>query len=264
MSTTKPTEARQHNIVVMTGKDLRHQYFIKKLNYKFRIAAVFIDTPVYPSPPHATEEEHLAWNWFFDRRQLFEKTTITPKLSIKSKNVPNYYYLKKGEINSPKTRAILKQYMPGFIAVFGVGIIDEITLSLYPNSIFNLHVGLPKFYRGSSCNFWPIHNCDLTNLGATIHQVEKGIDTGKISAENHIHLKPNDNEQSLLWKTLEIGTKLMEETIKNWQTGKLCLRKQKQKGQLYRMSDFKPSAILRVKKMVESGELRIQIESIQK
>ena len=264
MSTVKPTKPRQKNIIVMTGKDLRHQYFIKQLNSKFRIAAVVIDTPVYPSPPHASKEEQLAWNWFFDRRQLFEKTTIAPKLSITSKNEPNFYYLKKGEINSPKTHSILKQYRPGFIAVFGVGIIDENILSLYPNSIFNLHVGLPKFYRGSSCNFWPIHNCDLKNLGATIHQVEKGIDTGKISAENHIHLEPGDNEQSLLWKTLETGTNLMEETIKKWQTGKLSLKKQKQKGQLYRMSDFKPSAILKVKKMVESGELRIQIESIQK
>ena len=65
-------------------------------------------------------------------------------------------------------------------------------------------------------------------MGATIHRVEKGIDTGKIAAEKHIHLEPLDNEQSSLWKTLETGTKLMEETIEKWQTGKLSLKKQKQ------------------------------------
>ena len=77
-------------------------------------------------------------------------------------------------------------------------------------------------------------------------------------------MEPKDNEQSLLWKTLETGTPLMEETIEKWQTGKLILNKQKQNGELYRRIDLNSAAILKVKKMVESGELRIQIESILK
>ena len=154
--------------------------------------------------------------------------------------------------------------MPGLIAIFGIGILDEKFLSLYPRSIFNLHVGLPEYYRGSSCNFWPIHNGDLKNLGAAVHQVEKGIDTGKITAKKRIQLEITDNEQSLLWKTLETGTRLMEETIEKWQKGELNLKKQKQHGKLYRFNDFKPKAILKVKKMVESGDLRNRIELLLK
>ena len=90
---------------------------------------------------------------------------------------------------------------------------DEKILSNFPGCIFNLHVGIPAYYRGSSCNFWPIHNSDLKNLGATVHIIEKGIDTGKIAGAKPITLEPKDNEQTLMLKTLQRGTQLMDETI---------------------------------------------------
>lgn len=244
----------------MTGDGLRHQYFIRRLSFKFHIAAVFIESSNFPTPLPETEEENEAWNWFFERRQSFEKNMVTPALKIPGKNEPEIYYLKKNELNSTNTLALLKKHSPDFIATFGTGILKEQLLSIFPLSIYNLHLGIPKFYRGSSCNFWPIHNLDLKNLGATIHRVENGIDTGKIAAEKFILLESTDNEQTLIWKTIETGTLLMEETIEKWKQGTLHLEKQKQIGKLYKMNDFKPAAILAVKKMVESGELKSQIE----
>jgi len=253
-------EVRSQEILVMTGDDLRHQYFIKQLSTKFRIAAVFIHNSDYPTPPPKTEEENEAWNWFFERRKEFEKINIAPDLKLTCKNEPEIHYLKKSALNTANTLSLLKKYSPGFIAVFGIGILKEIILSHYPDSIYNLHVGIPEFYRGSSCNFWPIYNYDLKNLGATIHRVEKGIDTGKIAAEKFIHLESSDNEQTLIWKTLQTGTQLMVETIEKWKSGNLCLEEQKQGGKLYKMKDFDPAALLKVKRMVESGELKTQIE----
>lgn len=254
------TQAIHPKIVLMTGDDLRHQYFFKQLNSKFRIAAVFIEKSDYPTPSPTTEEENDAWDWFFERRQVFEKNTITPKLKLKCKNQPDIHFIKKHNLNTTTTLSLLKKYSPGFIAVFGIGILKEVILSHYPDSIYNLHVGIPEFYRGSSCNFWPIYNRDLKNLGATIHRVEKGIDTGKIAAEKFIHLESSDSEQTLIWKTLQTGTQLMEATIEKWRSGILSLEEQKRGGKLYKMNDFDPAAILRVKKMVESGELKSQIE----
>jgi len=255
------TDARHQQIVVMTGDDLRHQYFIKQLSAKFHIAAIFIESYDYPSPLAETEEENEAWNWFFGRRNLFEEKFIPQKQNTTSKNKPDICYLKKNELNSPNTLSLLKnKYSPGFIAAFGTGIMKENFLSLYPNSIYNMHLGIPEFYRGSSCNFWPIHNSDLKNLGATIHRVENGIDTGEIAAEEFVRLESTDNEQTLLWKTIQTGTRLMIKTIEEWKLGTLNLKKQKQAGKLYKMNDFTPAAILRVKKMMESGELKSQIE----
>ena len=254
--------SNEKKLAVLIGDDLRHQYFLFQLNSKHSISAVFIEKSEYPQPIAKTENEKNAWSWFFERRKTFEHETITPTLKIKTLNNPDVFYVEKNGLNSLKTLTRLKEISPDFIACFGTGILHERILSNFPDCIFNLHVGIPEYYRGSSCNFWPIYNSDLKNLGATVHVIEKGIDTGKIAGTKLIPLEPEDNEQTLAWKTIHLGTQLMVETIEKWKLGMLYLKEQKQVGTLYKMNEFNPAAILRIKKMVESGELKLQIEKV--
>jgi methionyl-tRNA formyltransferase len=254
--------SNEKKLVVLIGDHLRHQYFLFQLNSKHSISAVFIEKSEYPQPIAKTENEKNAWSWFFERRKTFEHETITPTLNIKTLNNPDVFHVEKNGLNSLKTLTRLKEISPDFIACFGTGILHERILSNFPECIFNLHVGIPEYYRGSSCNFWPIYNSDLKNLGATVHIIEKGIDTGKIAGAKHITLEPADNEQTLTWKTIHVGTQLMVETIEKWNLGMLYLKEQKQVGTLYKMNEFNPAAILKIKKMVESGELKLQIEKV--
>ncbi|MBC8284037.1 MAG: hypothetical protein H8E32_09505 [Nitrospinae bacterium] len=251
----------EEKIVVLIGDDLRHQYFLYQLNSKHKISAVFIEKSEYPQPIPETENEKDAWTWFFERRKKFEYKTISPTLNLKTLNNPTIFHVKKNELNSIDTLSKLKNLSPRFIAAFGTGILKERILSHFPDSIYNLHVGIPEFYRGSSCNFWPIFNHDLKNLGATVHKVENGIDKGSVAGEKIISLESTDNEQTLMWKTLQVGTELMDETISKWKQSTLVLKPQIRPGKLFKMSDFKPAAILKVKNMVESGELKSLIES---
>jgi methionyl-tRNA formyltransferase len=253
--------SKSKNIILMIGDGLRHLYFFRQLNFRHSIAAVFILSSKYPKPLAKTKEENDAWNWFFKRRDEFEKNTLTQALDLKSQSKPDIINLEGSKLNSSVTLSLIKKYSPGFISVFGIGIIKKDILSFYPDSFYNLHVGIPEYYRGSSCNFWPIYNRDLKNLGATVHKIEKGIDTGKIAEKKTITLETDDNEQSIMLKTLIVGTQLMNETINKWKRGTLQLKDQKQIGKQYNMNEFNPAAILNVKLMVESGELRSKLES---
>jgi methionyl-tRNA formyltransferase len=245
----------------MIGDGLRHQYFFRQLNFRHSIATVFILSSKYPKPLAKTKEENDAWNWFFKRRDEFEKNTLIQTLDLKSQSKPDIINLEGSNLNSSETLSLIKKCSPGFIAVFGIGIIKEEILSYCPDSFYNLHVGIPEYYRGSSCNFWPIYNRDLKNLGATVHKIEKGVDTGKIAEKKNITLESSDNEQSIMLKTLKVGTQLMNETINKWKRGTLQLKVQKKIGKQYKMNEFNPAAILNVKLMVESGELRSKLES---
>jgi folate-dependent phosphoribosylglycinamide formyltransferase PurN len=257
----KNTHSKLKNIILMIGDGLRHEYFFRQLNFRHQIAAVFILSSNYPKLTAKTKEENDAWNWFFERRVEFEKDSLTPALELKPQNKPDIINVECSKLNSPETLSLINKYSPGFIAVFGIGILKEEILSYGPDSIYNLHVGLPEFYRGSSCNFWPIYNRDFKNLGATVHKVEKGVDTGKIAEKKAITLKSDDNEQSLMWKTLKVGTQLMDETLQKWKRDALHLKVQKKIGKQYKMNEFNPAAILSVKLMVESGELKSELES---
>jgi folate-dependent phosphoribosylglycinamide formyltransferase PurN len=243
------------NIVILTGGDPRHKFFIHQLNNSFSISEIYIEKSNYPNPSPQSEEESIAWDWFFNRRDISEKDLVLKSSQLPTKNNPRTTYLNKDELNSLGTIAKIEKSNPGFIAVFGTSILGKSFLQRFPNRIFNLHIGDPEFYRGSSCNFWPIHQEKLQHMSATIHRIDQGVDTGDILSRQAITINAGDDEQTLLLKPLKLGTKLMVETIKNWQKGSLQYIPQNRNGKLFKKSDFTPKVILEMKQMVESGRL---------
>jgi phosphoribosylglycinamide formyltransferase 1 len=251
----------QEEILVITGEDLRHQYFVNQLNAHFPLVAVLTETASYPPPLAASEEEKQAWDWFFTRRAQYESKVF--EAVNKPLNKPPVIKIPKGQLNSPETLQTIKRFNPGFIAIFGIGMLRESLLSQFPGRIFNLHVGLPGFYRGSSCNFWPIYEKQLDKLGAAVHLANEGIDKGQIAAQAAIELDCKDDEQSLACKTLLVGVQLMIATITNWQHKTLNLSPLTKPGKLYLRKEFTPHSVLRVRQMVESGELTHQLKLIK-
>ena len=252
---------KKQNIVIITGNGVRHKFFIQFLNHHFSISEVYIEESDYPNPIPNSEEESIAWDWFFKRRDQYEKKLILESSHLRQKNNPRITYLEKDALNTSSTIANIINTNPDFIALFGTEILKKSFLKSFPGCLFNLHVGDPEFYRGSSCNFWPIHQGELQHMSATIHQIDQGIDTGDILFRKTVTLNKNDNEQTLLLKPLELGTKLMVKTIKSWQNGKLQPITQNRTGKLFKKKDFTPKAILDVKQMVESGKLKDYIEN---
>jgi len=51
---------------------------------------------------------------------------------------------------------------------------------LVENKAVNIHMGLSPYYRGSSCNFWALYDEKPNHVGATIHLLSKGLDSGDI------------------------------------------------------------------------------------
>ena len=69
---------------------------------------------------------------------------------------------------------------PDVVLVFGTGILREPLLSAFDGRIINIHLGLSPYYRGAGTNFWPLVNREPEYVGATIHYLDAGIDTGPI------------------------------------------------------------------------------------
>jgi len=255
---------RRKNILVITGEDLCHQYFVNQLNARFPLSAVLTEARIYPEPAAHSDEEKKAWDWFFARRKKFEAQAFGPVNFTPTLNNPSLINIPNGNLNAPETAKKIQRLRPGFIALFGTGLLGRKLLDLFPGRIFNLHVGLPGYCRGSSCNFWPIHNRRLEELGASVHLTNSGIDTGKIAVQASIDLDGEDDEQTLAGKTLTTGIELMVSTIHNWRDKTLNFTFSDKIGKLYFKKDFTPGAVLRVRKMVESGELKRQLTSIRK
>jgi methionyl-tRNA formyltransferase len=249
------------SIIILTGNDDRHKFFIHHLNANFSISEVYIEEGKYPSPISMSKDESNAWDWFFRRREYYEKRLLSESSLCTAKNKPTTTYLNNNELNSEQTLINIKKANPGFIAVFGTSILKTPILKEFQNRLFNLHIGDPEFYRGSSCNFWPVYQGKLNYLSATIHRIDENIDTGDILERQAVSLSKDDNDQKLLLKPLQLGAKLMVNTIKNWQSGTLQSIPQNKTGKLYKKSDFNSKVLLNFKQMVESGKLDNNIQA---
>ena len=63
--------------------------------------------------------------------------------------------------------------------VFGASYIKGWLIDfLVEHRAINIHMGLSPYYRGSSCNFWALYDNNPSYVGATIHLLSKGLDSG--------------------------------------------------------------------------------------
>jgi len=247
-------------LLVITGNQLTHKYFLNQLGSQFELSAVIIENVQYPDPPFNSDEERKTWDEFFLIRDKTEKSLLQVYENNLFQKHPKIFNIKKGCLNSDKTLQLIQKLNPTKIIIFGTSLLGSKYLKLYPDRILNLHVGLSQYYRGSSCNFWPIYDLKPQFLGATVHFLGKGIDDGNIVIQNTIALDKNDSEFVLMTKPIILGTKLMIEAVKDTNTNLAVNEKLKNKGNLYQIKDFNPKAITKVKNLVASGKLKQAIE----
>lgn len=50
--------------------------------------------------------------------------------------------------------------------------------TLVAKGALNIHMGMSPWYRGSSCNFWALYDRRPDMVGATIHRLSSGLDSG--------------------------------------------------------------------------------------
>ncbi len=82
----------------------------------------------------------------------------------------------------------------GISAGFGY-ILKQEFLDIFPQGCINLHPSYLPFNRGAYPNVWSI--IDGTSAGATIHYIDKGVDTGDIIAQEEIRVEPVDTGETL-------------------------------------------------------------------
>ena len=75
-----------------------------------------------------------------------------------------------------------------------------------------------------------------------------------------ISLDENDSEFILMTKPIILGTKLMIEAIKQANADLAISGDSQSNGKLHQIKDFTPKAILKVKDIVNSGELKTKIK----
>ncbi|MDP9225714.1 MAG: hypothetical protein M3P18_18110 [Actinomycetota bacterium] len=178
-------------VLILSVCSKQHAYLIRKIRDAFPDTAVVKTGGPDPSaapaerrperdrPSLARRVREAIVDWIGTmRRRSLERRLFPPgedsSISI-SLRVP--------DPNSPEAEEQMRALEPTVVVVFGAPILKAGVLSLGTHATVNVHLGIPPKYRGNHTIFWALKQRDFDHVGACLHHVAPGVDSGNVLAE---------------------------------------------------------------------------------
>ena len=165
-------------ITVFTSNQPRHISLIESLsNIADKVFAIQECNTVFPGEVDDFFKKSAVMQQYFSNvinaeKEVFGSVRFLPD-NVKS------IAIKSGDLNRIENSLLDEALDSDYYIVFGSSFIKgELIDFLVENRAINIHMGLSPYYRGSSCNFWALHDDKPGYVGATIHMLSKGLDSG--------------------------------------------------------------------------------------
>ncbi len=117
--------------------------------------------------------------------------------------------VKSTEINQPATQEKIASYEPDYLFVSGAPILKKAIFGIPKNGALNLHFGISPDYRGQHTLFFPFLAGDFQKIGATLHFIDEGIDTGSIVASMHPEIHAGDSLEKIEARLTTLAAKVV-------------------------------------------------------
>ena len=139
------------------------------------------------------------------------------KLTALKYNLP---ILQPVSLKSPEFIEELSSYNADLFVVVAFRMLPEVVWSMPPMGTFNLHASLLPQYRGAA----PINHAIINGekeTGLTTFLLDKEIDTGEIIMQEKVVIEDDETAGTLHDKLMVLGNKVVVETIKRIEEGKV-------------------------------------------
>lgn len=113
------------------------------------------------------------------------------------------------------------------------------------NKLFNLHFSYLPSYKGMYPSVWPILNFEEFG-GVTLHEIDRGIDTGDIITQSKIRIDKQETVNTLYRKYISQGTYIVQQNFQTLFENSYTKTKQSAVGSTYysnKSIDFKNLAL---------------------
>jgi len=201
------------NIGLMTSTSKRHAYFVHEIMKKVDLKIVILEE----KPSFTNTRMKYSEEYFFG-----EYTHIKTAKRIKV-----------GEINSESMIDFIISKNLDICFIFGTSLLSKKLLNKTSCKFINIHTGLTQFYRGVDSSLWAIYNNELEKIGATIHVVDKGIDTGHILLQTKTPITHSDNHGDIFMKTCKAGIDILCQNLQKILNEGIEGKKLNERGRLY-------------------------------
>lgn len=132
---------------------------------------------------------------------------------LEPRSFDNSINFNKAILKKLKERKVDLVVLAGYLNILGQEIVEE-----YEGKIINIHPSLIPSFCGKGFYGERVHRAVLDRgvkvTGATVHLVDRGVDTGPIIFQEAVRIDNNDTLDTLKNKVLKIEHKILAEAVK--------------------------------------------------
>lgn len=167
-------------ITVFTSNRPRHLYLINQMaKIADEVFAIQECTTVFPGQVKDSSDNSPVMQKYFSYVNQSE-INIFGTVCFLEKNV-RQLALKSGDLNRVSMDILKPALQSDIYVVLGSSYIKgDLIDFLVGHKAINIHMGVSPYFRGSATNFWAPYKGHTDMVGATIHMLGKGLDSGDI------------------------------------------------------------------------------------
>ena len=202
-------------ITLFTANQNRHNYLVNLLsNNCDELFVVQENRTIFPGivpghyPVAKTMKEYFK-NVVNAQSKIFGNSHINGK----NKNI-HLFPLQSEDLNKCSIDTLSDFLKSDVYVIFGSSYIKgDLVDFLVKNKALNIHMGVSPYYRGTDCNFWALYDGNPHLVGATIHMLSKGLDSGSMLYHAMSNIKTNPFEYTM--STVKAAFHSIAERIKD-------------------------------------------------
>ena len=263
---------KNFRVMVICSSDFSDIYFANQLIKRFNVVGVIVESQ--------NQKDGVLQKILKAGKMMLSPLDLIQK--IKNSSIIKYYYEKSkkidleqfgkealdifpdkncsiiyakgiGAVNRPENVDRITNFNPDVIVLCGCSIIGKQIIKIPGRGVINLHGGLSQRYRGVWTTLWAIYNGEPEYVGATVHFVDAGIDTGGIIYQGRPEIVENDNPETLYVKVVKLGVEMISKALKEIQAQTVQSYSLPIIGKLYLSQYVTPKVIKKSWKQIEKG-----------
>lgn len=165
-------------ITIFTSNQPRHTSLIERMaRFADQVVAIQECSTVFPGQVADFFRKSPVMRDYFARVIQAEQTVFGPPRPLPA-NVRSFP-IRMGDLNMVDMQWLGEAMSSDVYVVFGASYIKgPLVEHLVARRAINIHMGVSPYYRGSSTNFWAMYDRRPQYVGATIHLLSSGLDSG--------------------------------------------------------------------------------------
>ncbi|MCO6439413.1 MAG: hypothetical protein J5J06_20175 [Phycisphaerae bacterium] len=252
---------------ILTSIDTRHRYSARALCEQLPVVAVaYEETGYSPADVRLDElterERAIVKEHFAERGRQEERYFGHNATFLEDGGGCAARRLSPGTLNSPETLRFLEEAGVDTVVVYGTNLVRPPLLGRWPGRMINLHLGLSPYYRGTATNFYPLLNEEPEYVGATVHLLDAGIDSGPILRHARPEIVAGDRPHTIGCKAILAGIEAMIGVLRELDAGRIepVTPWAVANPRLYLRKDYHPRQVVELYRKLDAGLIERYVE----